>query len=457
LATTADPVFVHGAGGLRTKEAFFVMQEKKVWDVAVIGGGTAGLAAAALAARSGASVLLLERGGKPGGRSVSLREGGAVLNMGPHALYRGGAAQSVLQALGIETPGGSPTANIHWVPGEGRGEIVATAGILMGRTLSWAEKRRFLRFFLGVRKTDARKAEGHSWAAWMKENGLTGRAAALGAAMGRLSTYVGNADCLDAGAAVRQLQKPSVIYPNGGWQTIVDGLVLRAKQAGVTCLTSASVTGAEPDNGGHGGWTLGLAGGETVKARKIIAAIEPSRVASWFEPWLPAAYFTTLKNLEPVYASTLDLHLRRLPRPNRPFALGLDQPLYFSAQSQWSRLCDNPEHAVVHVMRYDGAQKGESASVRTELEVFLDRLQPGWREEVLRERYMPHIAVMHGLPSPAMKGTAGRPAVDTGLPGVYVAGDWAGPEGMLLDASLASAKEAARLAVQHEPIGVVVS
>ncbi|MNP80076.1 hypothetical protein D3C76_1780670 [compost metagenome] len=37
-----------------------------------------------------------------------------------------------------------------------------------------------------------------------------------------------------------------------------------------------------------------------------------------------------------------------------------------------------------------------------------------------------------------------------GRPGLYVAGDWVGSEGLLLNASLASAKEAATLITNYE-------
>ncbi|MBW5447468.1 FAD-dependent oxidoreductase [Cohnella sp. CFH 77786] len=430
----------------------------RMWDVAVIGGGPAGLAAAAFAARAGKSVVLFEKAAGFGGRSASVIESGAVLNLGAHALYRGGSAQHVLEQLGVETPGKGPGPNIHWVPGEGRGDIVSTAGLLLGRALTWAEKRRFLRFFLGLRRIDPKKAEGMGWTSWLAENGLTGRAAAVAEAMARVSSYAGDVDRIDAGTVLRQLQKPGVIYPDGGWQTFVDGLAVKAALAGAECRTSASVAGVDcPEGIGGAGWIVRLADGEAVRTRTIIAAVEPLRVAGWFEPWLSADYARSLRELEPVYVSSLDLHLRRLPDPGRPFALGLDQPLYFSAHSQWARLCDHPEHAVVHAMRYDGGKKGDPSASRAELEAFLDRLQPGWRDVVERVRFLPHVVVTYGMPSYGRKGAAGRPAIDTGAGGVYVAGDWAGTEDMLLDAALHSAREAARLAVQQQGKGVNVS
>jgi NADPH-dependent 2,4-dienoyl-CoA reductase/sulfur reductase-like enzyme len=55
-------------------------------DVAVIGGGLAGLAAAATAARAGRSVVLFEQASGPGGRGRTRSDHGLALNIRPHPL-----------------------------------------------------------------------------------------------------------------------------------------------------------------------------------------------------------------------------------------------------------------------------------------------------------------------------------------------------------------------------------
>src|SRR5262245_56942958 len=74
----------------------------------VVGGGLAGLAAATLLARGGRTVTLYERSRTLGGRALTQEERGFHLNLGPHALYRGGAARRVLRGLGIDPKGGVP-------------------------------------------------------------------------------------------------------------------------------------------------------------------------------------------------------------------------------------------------------------------------------------------------------------------------------------------------------------
>ena len=74
--------------------------------VAVVGGGLAGLAAAAALARAGRSVAVFEKAATAGGRARSLTRDGFVLNQGPHALYLAGAGRRMLGELGVRSAGG---------------------------------------------------------------------------------------------------------------------------------------------------------------------------------------------------------------------------------------------------------------------------------------------------------------------------------------------------------------
>src|SRR4029079_17345944 len=81
------------------------------YDLAVVGGGLCGLAAAALVAAHGHRVVVLEARTAPGGRALGTSGNGFHLNFGPRALYRGGAAWRGLRRLGVCLHGGPPPAD----------------------------------------------------------------------------------------------------------------------------------------------------------------------------------------------------------------------------------------------------------------------------------------------------------------------------------------------------------
>ena len=111
--------------------------------------------------------------------------------------------------------------------------------------------------------------------------------------------------------------------------------------------------------------------------------------------------------------------------------------------------------AVVHAMKNLGGETNEPpALIEQELENLLDRIQPGWRERTVVKRYLPSMTVTHALPTAAENGLFGRPLASVeSHPHVFLAGDWVGSEGLLADASAASAREAARrmLSVLTQP------
>jgi phytoene dehydrogenase-like protein len=127
--------------------------------------------------------------------------------------------------------------------------------------------------------------------------------------------------------------------------------------------------------------------------------------------------------------------------PARRIVFGIDEPIYLSVHTPAARLVDGPGE-VAHLLWY-----GDTADdQRPRLEALLDRAQPGWRDEVVDLRAGRRLVVAHGRPLPG-RGFAGRPpAMVPDVPGLFVAGDWVGPEGLLADAVLGSARAAGRLA-----------
>lgn len=421
--------------------------ESRPADAIVVGGGIAGLTSAALLARAGHAVVVLERARKPGGRAATHIRQGARFNLGPHALYRQGHACRLLRSLGVPFSGRSPDMRRGLIFAEDVPDRLPAGfrSLMSTRLLTPREKCRLARLLVSLPRLGARPQDRVTLAEWIEESAGAGRLAELLATIIRVSSYADDPGRFSAGAALDQLRLAldgNVWYLDGGWQTLVDGLRTRATRSGADIRTGKRGEAVRPDGAGV---LVRLADGEELRSGVAILAVAPHEACRLLDLLGGSPLARWSASRIPVRAACLDVALDRLPRPKQTFAFGMDRPLYYSVHSDVARLA--PEGmAVVHVAKYLG---GETATDEGELEGFLDRLQPGWRGHVVERRFLPGMTVAHALPRDAEGGLAGRPGVAvTGRPGVFLAGDWVGGRGMLADAAAASAEEAAR-AVQE--------
>lgn len=385
----------------------------------VIGGGPAGLVAAARLAEGGVETTVLEAASHLGGRAASERRDGFFLNQGPHALYVGGPAMRELKALGVELEWWNPVSSSSVFPRGGRARR-SPGGVLGMAPLLRQIYRRPLEELAQLSTSE-----------WLRQCLRSEKARATAAAFVRVTTFVADQDSLSADVAATQLKIalwPGVRYLEGGWQSLVDALAAKAEGAGATLRTRAAARLLHQE---AGGWTVAL-DEETLHADVLVVATGgPEDVAKLLGEKTPAAPGPAAE------ISTFDLGLRRLPRRSRRFALGIDQPTYLSRHSP-------PDHR-------DGvllSLAGYARQPRQALEEMADVVQPGWRDQVTLERFLPRMVPITAIATPETGGLVGRPAVDRG-DGLFLAGDWVGPEGWLVDAAIASGAAAAAAALRR--------
>lgn len=412
-------------------------------DVIVVGGGLAGLTAAAVLARVGRRVEVFESG-ELGGRAATVDRSGFLFNEGPHALYAAGAGREVLDQLGVSYTGGAPPpegahglvgGRLHELP-RSLASLVTTGALSVGAKVEAGSV---------LTRLQALSSEGlhhTSISQWLAENVRSEEVANLIRGLFRLSTYAHDSDRASFGSALEQFQlglKTGVLYLDGGWQTLTDGLRSRAEEHGATIHAPCRVKSVAQH---AAGFRVQIDDGDAIDAQAVVLAVRPA-VAAALAPASEALSAWSQQAI-PVRAACLDLGLERLPDPKRPFVLGLDEPLYLSVHTRSARLA--PEGgATIHVARYLGSEPpADAAATERELEELMDLAQPGWRDALRERRYLPNMVVSNWLPAAASGGNAGRPGPEVpDVHGLYVAGDWVGPTGMLADTALASGKAAA--------------
>ncbi len=141
--------------------------------------------------------------------------------------------------------------------------------------------------------------------------------------------------------------------------------------------------------------------------------------------------------------------MSELPDPNQLFALDMTNALYYSVHSTYARLSENPDHVVLHVLKYHRPKDSiDRTANQQELEQFLDLLQLGWQNHVLSKRFLPDVTINQRLPRVGEDDWLRK--AETPIPGLYVAGDWTSPEFLLADGAVSSGKRAAQELILNE-------
>jgi hypothetical protein len=127
----------------------------------------------------------------------------------------------------------------------------------------------------------------------------------------------------------------------------------------------------------------------------------------------------------------------------------MDDPLYMSSHAPLAKLAPAGS-GLVSLMRYlaPGHSSVEAPGARSVLRE-MARAAGIPDDAIIFERPLLRVVVTHGAPTARGGGLAGRPSIDAlGVPGMFIAGDWVGPRGLLADASAASGQQAGRAAAK---------
>jgi phytoene dehydrogenase-like protein len=414
-------------------------------EVAVIGGGPAGLATAAYLALGGMPVRVFEKSDSLGGRASSRERSGFSFNRGVHALYMGGPAEEVLTELQVPIAGGSPTSAYALRNGSLYPVPTSLSQLVMSRLMGPRDKLALARFFASASRWNSADFAGISVEQWLGRQLPDGAARALLTGLARTVLYSDSLDLASADTFIERLQlvlKRPVRYLDGGWQSIVDGLRVAAEAAGARVARGARVTAIEPVECGA---RLRFEDGASLEPRAIVVAVEAPEAARLLETIEPSLS-RSIRAYPQAEAACLQVAMSSLLSERYAAIQDLDSARFLATQSRYARIAPAGA-ALLEVIKQH--RPGETIDVERDqraLEDLLDLAQPGWRDVVIDRVFLPSMAASSLLPLAERGGMGGRPGARlTGVDGVFLAGDWVGPRGYLVDAALESAREAARL------------
>src|SRR5579884_1943962 len=338
-------------------------------DVIVVGGGLAGLAAAAYVGRTGRSVVLLEKAPAPGGRARTEHRSGYCFNLGAHALYTGGAASRVLAELGVSCTAGRP-GQIGLLAGGRLQTMPATVkALLTSQALGLRDKIELATLLGSTMRTRPAALGQTSAQAWIEQHTHRPAVRQLMEATARTQLYTAALDLASADVLVSKLQLVSrypIHYIDGGWQTLVDGLRARAVAAGVRVLSGCAVE-ALTDGG------VRLRDGQPLRGRSVILAVSQAEAQALLATAEPSLQ---LPEQTPVQLACLDVGLRQLPNPSAPIVQHLERPMFLTTQSRYAQVAPAGA-ALVHAFKQlDPRHAGDPKADAQELEQFLDTVQP---------------------------------------------------------------------------------
>jgi phytoene dehydrogenase-like protein len=416
-------------------------------DVVIIGGGLAGLTTAVVLAHSGKAVTLFEQSSKEiGGRARTTVIDGFHFNQGPHALFLTDAGDSVLKEIGIPYTGGIAASKAYLIIGGKKQEVPAEYSFLSGKSNGSSGGSNASQLFDSLAKIDFSELENVTVQEWLDKNIHDKNFAEIIKTLVRLNTYGNDPDIQSIGSVLRQIyvgSRSGVMYVDGGWQTFVDGLLTVAKNANVRIVMGKKATKLKRTD--PSGWLITLSDKTQVSAKIVVIAAGPKDAYSLFDDKeRPEVLSRAAKETKPIRMVCLDVAVSSLPDKDTLFALGIDRPLYFSVHSAHAKLA--PEGgALIHVAKYLGTSiEPKPREDQPELEEILDLLQPGWKQVLVKKRPLPNMVVSNALVTAATGGLVGRPDPKI-ADNLYVVGDWVGKEGLVSNASFASAKRAAHL------------
>ena len=422
-------------------------------DVAVVGGGLAGLSAALDLAEAGRRVTLIERRPFTGGKTFSFTDpnSGAELDNGQHITLRCCTAyQALLDRIGLPNavryqpslrvtvvdPATHVSSDIAAGPRGVPAPLHLGASLLRFAHLTWAEKARLGRAVLPLWRMGAagrRRLDGISFGDWLRAHGQSSRMIDRFWDLIVLPTCNDRSDAVSAQQAIMVFQvgllndvhAAEIGVPTVGLSRVANAALERFRQAGGEALCGRAV--AELTTDGDRATGVRFQDGSSVAAGNVVLALPPNRATAVLPPaWEVREPFRSFSAFE--YSAIVNVHIE-VDRPvlDEDFVAVLDPAVqYVFNRSRIHGWQGENEWLSISL---SGATELASHSQQQILDAALDGLRrallPARDASVLQARVVKETeATFRAAPGAA----AQRPPARTPIGNLVLAGAWTDTE-----------------------------
>jgi 15-cis-phytoene desaturase len=413
-------------------------------SVVIVGGGLAGLSAAARLAFHGYTVTVLEKAPRLGGRAITIPLKGFNFNFGAHAIY--GRDRSVLRRYERELD-----LRVDWRPfsprkvfydlGETTTVMPATLeGILRTKTLDAENKLRFVYEVVKTVTEVERGEDGVPVGGYLQHN-ATEQVRDLLLTLASANFFTNEPERIPSPLFFQYYRRlftstRPVSYIGGGWQSIVDGFASLLEAHGGRVVTNERAHRAE-----MGGDRVAGVQGKLAKYRAdhYIFAVPPKELAALFSETTVLSNFEEYLRYRSNDVVVYDVGLeQRIPSPfTYVFHKGLRA--YITDISHYDRTCVPAGGQLLQAVAYlnrSEAEHGDADDKLVALEVLYDKHFPGWRDVLVAKRVSKRATVQE---IKCIDDQRLMPVKLYSLANAYFAGDWCQGEGQLSELSFSSA------------------
>jgi 15-cis-phytoene desaturase len=421
--------------------------------VVVVGGGLAGLSVAANLASKGFQVTVVERGGKLGGRAVTIDIKGFKLNYGAHAIY--GRDRSVLRKfekeIGLKVDWKDFDPDLaRYDLGESMTMMPATLGGLLQTQILESGRNR-IQFMIDILRTITkfnRGERGVSIGEWLNRSQRPEPIREMLLTLASSNFFTREPEKIPSGvffAYYKRLfttQRP-VAYIGGGWQAIVEEFVRIIKENHGVIHTKAKLEGVTFDNDRV--TSVQVANIGELKADHYVFCAPPSDLMNLFSESPIAKEMKTYGTYDQNVVLVYDIALSKRMNCEYTYVYDKLNQVFVTDISYYDTTCTPPGgqllQGIAYMRKEDIGNRESVERYKAALERIYDKHFTGWRDHLVVHRFTERAVAQE---IKVYGDQRLMPVQFVSLKNAYFAGDWCEGEGQLSELSFSSGYEVAR-------------